>query len=475
VAGAAPWRPGDRAPRPWRRARFGLEVQQRLAATAAPVLLVVFFGLYIVGDHPFAVVAVNKAAATESGSLLNRTLIFGILGLVLPLMLVRFRDVVSLLAANWVGWLIVIWSLASFLWASHPDLTIRRGVAFGIVYLNLAILVATTSSTSAVFRSLVVVVTALTLLNIFVMVAMPAVSHSPIGEKGIFDAKNTAGTLGMLTVVTMGVSLFLFRAWLARASLAAVYLLSWVFLVATKSKTSLGVAAIMTAAGPLLYTLLSRGGALRFLALLAAIAGGFGLVVAGSALGVTSDDLMLLLFGDLTFTQRTPIWADVVRSIADQLWLGYGFGSFWDVGAMLNPLKYAPWDAFYMDAQVINTAHNGYLDQLLQTGVVGFSLGVLAIVRCVAALWSAAVRTRDEEERLALLGLTCLAICLILNNFLESYLFRSGDGMGYLFFLIMLQAEQARLGEARLSATSVQPVGHGRGMWRDAGSPTISR
>jgi exopolysaccharide production protein ExoQ len=475
VAGAAPWRPGDRAPRPWRRARFGLEVQQRLAATAAPVLLVVFFGLYIVGDHPFAVVAVNKAAATESGSLLNRTLIFGILGLVLPLMLVRFRDVVSLLAANWVGWLIVIWSLASFLWASHPDLTIRRGVAFGIVYLNLAILVATTSSTSAVFRSLVVVVTALTLLNIFVMVAMPAVSHSPIGEKGIFDAKNTAGTLGMLTVVTMGVSLFLFRAWLARASLAAVYLLSWVFLVATKSKTSLGVAAIMTAAGPLLYTLLSRGGALRFLALLAAIAGGFGLVVAGSALGVTSDDLMLLLFGDLTFTQRTPIWADVVRSIADQLWLGYGFGSFWDVGAMLNPLKYAPWDAFYMDAQVINTAHNGYLDQLLQTGVVGFSLGVLAIVRCVAALWSAAVRTRDEEERLALLGLTCLAICLILNNFLESYLFRSGDGMGYLFFLIMLQAEQARLGEARLSATSVQPVGHGRGMWRGAGSPTISR
>ncbi len=407
MAGAAPWRPGDRAPRPWRRARFGLEVQQRLAATAAPVLLVVFFGLYIVGDHPFAVVAVNKAAATESGSLLNRTLIFGILGLVLPLMLVRFRDVVSLLAANWVGWLIVIWSLASFLWASHPDLTIRRGVAFGIVYLNLAILVATTSSTSAVFRSLVVVVTALTLLNIFVMVAMPAVSHSPIGEKGIFDAKNTAGTLGMLTVVTMGVSLFLFRAWLARASLAAVYLLSWVFLVATKSKTSLGVAAIMTAAGPLLYTLLSRGGALRFLALLAAIAGGFGLVVAGSALGVTSDDLMLLLFGDLTFTQRTPIWADVVRSIADQLWLGYGFGSFWDVGAMLNPLKYAPWDAFYMDAQVINTAHNGYLDQLLQTGVVGFSLGVLAIVRCVAALWSAAVRTRDEEERLALLGLTC--------------------------------------------------------------------
>ena len=105
-------------------------------------------------------------------------------------MLVRFRDVVSLLAANWVGWLIVIWSLATSSGRRIPDLTIRRGVCVRqIVYLNLAILVATTSSTSAVFRSLVVVVTALTLLNIFVMVAMPAVSHSPIGEKGIFTPR----------------------------------------------------------------------------------------------------------------------------------------------------------------------------------------------------------------------------------------------------------------------------------------------
>jgi O-antigen ligase len=182
---------------------------------------------------------------------------------------------------------------------------------------------------------------------------------------------------------------------------------------------------------------------------------------------------MLLLFGDLTFTQRTPIWADVARSIADQPWLGYGFGSFWDVGATLNPLKYAPWDAFYMDAQVINTAHNGYLDQLLQTGIVGFGLGVLAIVRCVAVLWSTAVRAASDEERLALLGLICLAICLVLNNFLESYLFRSGDGMGYLFFLVMLQAEQARLGEARLSATAIPAAGHGRRARRDAGGRTI--
>ena len=92
-----------------------------------------------------------------------------------------------------------------------------------------------------------------------------------------------------------------------------------------------------------------------------------------------------------------------------------------------------------------DSAVSGYLDQMLQTGMVGFALGVAAILRCIRTLWACAVRTGDGDERLALLALLCVAVCLTLNNFLESYLFRSGDGMGYLFFVLMLQAEQTRL------------------------------
>jgi exopolysaccharide production protein ExoQ len=445
--GAGPWRAASSVADHSRPGSgyYELDKQQQVAALVAPMLLAIFLTLYVVGDHPFATAAIDKAGATGSGSLLNQFLIFGIFGLALPLMLVRCGGVASLLLTNAAGGLIVAWSLASFIWASHPDLTIRRGIAFAITYLALATLVAAARSTVATFRSLVLVVVALVLLNTLVMTTMPAVSWSPAGEKGIFDTKNVAGTLGMLAVVTLGASLFLIRGSWPRAALAVVYLMSWHFLVATKSKTSLGVAVLVTVAGPFLHTLLGRGGAVRLLALLVVMGVGLCSMVAASAAGVTTDDLLLLVFGDLTFTQRTPIWGAVVRSIADRPWLGYGFGSFWDIGAVLNPLRYAPWDAFYMDAQVINTAHNGYLDQLLQTGAVGFGFGVIAILRCIRVLWGTAVLTASSEERIALLGLLCLAVCLILNNFLESYLFRSGDGMGYLFFLIMLQAEQAKL------------------------------
>ena len=48
---------------------------------------------------------------------------------------------------------------------------------------------------------------------------------------------------------------------------------------------------------------------------------------------------------------------------------------------------------------------------------------------------------------MALTGALCVAFCLVLNNFLESYLFRTGDTLGYLFIFLMLHGEAARLRE----------------------------
>ncbi len=437
-----PWTANAVAPP--RQHRFDLAIQRELAAKLASVLVMVFFALYLIGDHPFATSAVSKAAATESGSMLNRLLIFGTFGAALFLALVRVGRMIELAIAGMLGGLIVAWSLASHLWATFPDLSFRRGIAFLIVYVTLLCLVAIARSTASVFRALAAVFVLITLLNIFVMVAMPAVSWTPIGESGIFDAKNSAGTMAMLTAIMLGASLFMAEHRWTRLPLILVYVLAWYFLIVTRSKTSIGVAALMSVVGPLLYLVLKQNRAVRLLTLLTTIAVTLGAVVIGAANGITEREVTLAMFGDLTFSLRTPIWAAVVRTIAERPWIGHGFGSFWDVGLRLNPLN-APWNEFFMNAQVINTAHDGYLDQLLQTGMVGFSLGLLAIARCLYALQSAAAATKDRFERVALTGLLCLAICIVLNNLLESYLFRPGDGIGFLFLLIMLLAERAKL------------------------------
>jgi O-antigen ligase len=64
---------------------------------------------------------------------------------------------------------------------------------------------------------------------------------------------------------------------------------------------------------------------------------------------------------DETFTGRTWIWEAVIPEFKHMPWLGHGFQSFWTTEwrAMVFGMPYA---------------HNGYLDILLELGVVGLAL-----------------------------------------------------------------------------------------------------
>jgi exopolysaccharide production protein ExoQ len=220
--------------------------------------------------------------------------------------------------------------------------------------------------------------------------------------------------------------------------------LAGIFLLATRSKTSIGVAGLMVLAGPCLYVTLGRQAPFRLGATGALLGVGTLVAVAFSAAGYDDADLRMLLFGDLTFTGRTDIWTHLVQEIARRPWLGRGFGSFWDTGQLYNPIESAAQSDWFMNAQLINSAHDGYLDVLLQTGLVGFAIAVTAILRCLALL-AAGAAAGDRAERVALTGALCVAVCLVLNNFLESYLFRTGDTLGYLFIFLMLHGEAVRL------------------------------
>ena len=426
------------------RSRRSWRQQARLADRVAPVVTGLLFAAIIIGPKPFSPHAADKAAIAESGNAFNRAIVFAAFATALPMALVRLERFLRLIRRNWPSALMVAWSSLSFLWATHPDLVLRRAVAFVLVYLTLAALAACTRDHGDWLLPLAACFAVVTVLNIVAMTALPAVSRSDIGEMGIFDNKNGAGTMAMLAIIVLGTALAACRGLVPRLGIAGVIALAWVFLLATRSKTSIGVAALMMGLGPILYLVLGSRAPIR----LAVLSGALGLLalaaVGYSAAGFSEADLRLLLFGDLTFTGRTEIWGPVVREIAQRPWLGHGFGSFWDTGAALNPLPSAPPWAWFMNAQLINTAHDGYLDTLLQTGMVGLTLVVAAILRSLWLLGSA-VTAGGSTQRIAMAGALCLVLCLVLNNFLESYLFRTGDPLGYLFMFIMLQGEAARL------------------------------
>jgi O-antigen ligase len=100
-------------------------------------------------------------------------------------------------------------------------------------------------------------------------------------------------------------------------------------------------------------------------------------VVAGVLLYLNFSGVLAVLGKDPTMTQRTVIWASVIPSILRHPFVGYGFGAFWSGlnGESTQTILVTGW----MEAQ----AQSGYLDVLLQIGLLGFCPLIWLFIRAL--------------------------------------------------------------------------------------------
>ena len=169
------------------------------------------------------------------------------------------------------------------------------------------------------------------------------------------------------------------RLWLATAAVCLAVL------VLSRGKSSLVAAAVVIAgAGGLA---LMRRNAVSALVTGWAAATAVGATVLAAVLVPAA--LLKAVGKDPTLTGRTDIWAAVVRRIADQPLHGYGYAAFWEKTSAPARIvrKEAGWP--------VPSAHNGWLDLLLQVGWVGTALFTLAALLALVALVVRAPRSRD--------------------------------------------------------------------------------
>ena len=96
------------------------------------------------------------------------------------------------------------------------------------------------------------------------------------------------------------------------------------------------------------------------------------LFAAAAAVGVLAAglaDTIDFLTGDSTFTGRLAIWQYVLSRWEESPYFGQGFGALWQIGAQVEAQLHAAQINWLM-----NEAHNGYLDVLAQTGIIGIIL-----------------------------------------------------------------------------------------------------
>ncbi len=309
---------------------------------------------------------------------------------------------------------VLLWCWLSVTWAIEPGVALRRVLFTTIVTLGVTYslnMLSYRTAMSILFTWFAVIL----LLDWLAIPLLPQAVHQPgeidkalVGNwRGVHTHKNEAGAFCALAALV-----FIDKAWRGRSHIIAPALvaLSLAFLVMTSSKTSGGLVLVAAMAG-VVFNLGYRNPTLRAV-VLGTIA--CGLLLAVVAFGDRASELLAVFEDPASLTGRVQIWPVLLNYAADHPFLGSGYGSFWAIGDA-SPVyeSGAKW------LTTISHAHNGYLDLLVQTGLVGLALAVFGLV--VLPMRRLASQPLDPEASRWLLG-SMLAFCW-LHDLLETSLF----------------------------------------------------
>lgn len=360
-------------------------------------------------------------------------------------LIVQWRALLDHLLAAPVHLPLFAWFLATAAVGIDPRLGLFRWALAVQLLLLAACLVVSIGSPGRFLRTLFTGLAVITVVNAGLYLVNPSLGVDERGGfAGIIGDKNIAGqfySLALAVALYQGLSV---AGAGQRVSAAMVAVLAAVFLVLTKSKTSIafGMGTIVVATA--YYTLVAPHAVARLSARLGlAVAAGLALVLAG--IGAVRFQDVIGLVEDPTFSGRTTIWSASLRVIGERPWTGMGFGSFWQgPSGPENPLASHALlhesERWITNARVINQSHNGFIDLALTTGLVGLALVLVAFAFVLGRLSSRIGELRIGPTRGALMAIHCGLWILLLNNLMESTLFYSPFYAGGVMILLLYVA-----------------------------------
>ena len=413
------------------RAGYRLITQRNIIRSAARFLL---FLLVLVFFIP-------TSGSAEDGNAFIRSALLACLAISMLGIIQHIGTSVKLFLRTWPVWVLLLWFLLTSHWASYPDISIRRSIAYITIYLIAVSLAVSFEHPVDFQRPLYLALVLIFLANIVAAQIIPP-NNAKLGVNGLYAQKNGAGVIALYVIMVMTVSIALRRPLITKLFSACLVILGWAFLISTQAKTSYAIAVCLSFMIPVLsYLLLKPKAYMLFAAAVCALLFGV-MVLVFQLMNLTLEELGKAIFVDLTFTNRTFIWNAVIPEIWHHPWTGAGFGSFWATGRLLNPINARP-DEFFMDAKLINEAHNGYIDIALQAGFIGLVLALLVMARAAWQLCRAiSIRSDDCDGRVSCMIMLALGLAMVIANLTESLVFQYSNPVGYLFVLIVVQAER---------------------------------
>jgi O-antigen ligase len=393
----------------------------------------------------------DAALSTAQGNLTNQILVisFAILGgLYLPRAIRELRGRTGILFHLLVAYL--LWAAASILWSDDVGLSIRRLgqlilLVIGTVGLGAGFYARTSDRTLTLARHVMYGSWIAVILLITSRLANLSELFNPDWNLkdntaaqfyiypiafGIIAAQALYRSSKIKQIATMSILLMALLLLKGRAmilgTLAVAFLVSAPFAELALVRAGSLLAGIVISLTQFDFATGARG----FISSTTWIAESFPSLLPYLTLGNGLDDLLLL-------DGRIPLWQTLWLSVEQHPLVGHGFGAFW------NPTRFD--DIYHEVGWHAVVAHNGFLDELLGTGVIGLLL-FLAFWFCCIKLTR---RVARHDRAAGYLVLGWLLLFLFFNSagsLLQSY-FQSPTLFSLTaLFTVMVSPQQANNG-----------------------------
>jgi O-antigen ligase len=329
--------------------------------------------------------------------------------------------------------LFLIWCFLSIIWSDFRFVSFKRFFQIMTAFtVSAAVLIhfRTSDETLKYFKNLIFLFLIGSLLSIIVVPG--AIQPETTAWRGLADGKNHFGQVCLFS------SIIFAYAWLKETGSIGkkmfnlgVLILSVAALIGSQSMTSILTAILLLFAGLIFYInrefkTLGIGNLFIFLSI--CVLGG----ICVTLLMMASELLLSLpeyVGKSRTFTGRTDLWLYMLDEVKQHPFLGSGFGGFWVVGSenLRELYKYFVW--------LPNHSHNGYLDILNETGLIGLSLFMIALIAYLKRLF------HYKNNKIWM----WFVLAALVINVQETTLFRMNvfSGVMFIFSYLAIYADQS--------------------------------
>jgi exopolysaccharide production protein ExoQ len=389
-----------------------------------PVLFITVGGWIQTDSSPVAF----RFTAMAEDSFARRITRIGCSLLMLFLLSTRFREIVMVCRKSKLFLVLPGLAFASAVWSQNPSHTLVDAVNLTLTTL-FAIYLYVRYPGRRLIAFLIFAAAVSLLFSIFLVIFVPSVGIDAFQQdawRGIFSQRNNcAAVCTLFFVVGLHYGARSFTEQIARGT---VLLLSAIFILMSGSRTGwvLTALALVLTYG---MRLIARMRSLERIAFLMSVAIPAALLI--FLVATNFNELLAVMDRDPTMTQRTVIWAEVLPSIAKHPLKGFGYSSFWAGlnGESMQTVLVTGW----MEGQ----AQDGYLDVLLELGVIGLVPLIWMFVR--GFIQGAAALERKVAGSVVLLAIVTLFLVLVENIGESSFLMPLGIPWFYalLAFLVL--------------------------------------